>query len=139
MIMGTIAALHIRLKPYPPKLVVERKLNHREKVFHVFDFRDMIDVLRKTVDILADEVPDFLPRFEEVDRRHYSLNSHRRRHYISTDREDLYRWSPHLAAKHSYEKNGFWIATNFGQPSITDFVREACEAANIGFGHIGNV
>lgn len=139
MTKSKITGLHISLKSRPRKLVFERRAQYHERIYHVYEVRDMIDVLRKVIDMLMEEVPGFLLRLEEVDRKCYQTNAKRRRRYISRDRDELYPRSPHLTQKHSYQKDGFWIGTNFGQSGITDFIREACEASDISFGYVSKL
>jgi hypothetical protein len=135
-----ITAVHIRLTPLRSTLVIERRPSPSERVLHSLEFRRMIHLLREVIQVLSSDFPDFLMRLEEVDHRHRRANTHRSRSYISRDRDGLYpKHSKHLASKHLYRHEGFWIATNLGKREITAFIEEACEAADVALGVAADV
>jgi len=100
--------------------------------YDVHRYQHKIDAVLDLLFILDGEVEGFLEKFEDVDERCYRGSSHRTRHYVSKDRDNLYpKYSQHLTGEFSRQVGSLWIATNVGLKEMHTIIREACDAADI--------
>ena len=134
--MSKIKGIYVDLNVSRCKLAIHRVWSYRKESYEVHRFNHKIEVLRKVIKILADSEIDYLSKFEEFDEEEFTSTPGRKRRFISREKSGLYPRSPHLADKHSFEQNGFWIATNFGQGGIMRSLRRICKSADLRFGHV---
>lgn len=89
-----------------------------------------IDVLKKVMEELSSNDPDFLIRF--ASREHGT-----KRRYIAETPDELYPGKgKEFTDRHKYQlKSGRWLGTNYGPPAIENIIKMACEVAGISYGH----
>lgn len=90
-------------------------------------------VPRRAGDNGHSEFPTFLCSFEALDVKTFKKDLRRKKRYISKNKNELYRDSPHLTDTHSYQKNGYWIGTNIGRNEIIRILRSACKSCAVEF------
>jgi len=134
--MESLKGFYVSLKDKPYKLVIHKSVSYSKDVYEVYNLRNKIDALRRAVEVLYNREEEYLDKFEKLDRKEYMKNSGRKRRFISKEKKGLYPKSPHLTEDHSFEQNGYWIATNFGQGGIMRSLRRACKAGDLEFGHV---
>lgn len=117
-----------------PKYALRRHAGPFHEQYDVYRPGDKIDIVRELVKLLDAEFEDFLERFVTVDDRHFQESSHRSRHYISTDLNQLYPGKgEEFSKQRSFSYKGYSIGTNVGAKEIVQYVREMAEACDVTF------
>lgn len=117
----------------PINLVIKRKLGGSKTLYEVAEFKVAIHLFKEVIETLHSEFPTFLCSFEALDAKTFKEDLRRKKRYISKNKNDLYRDSPHLTDTHSYQKNGYWIGTNIGRKEIIGVLLLACRSCAVEF------
>ena len=130
-----ITGIFVSAHKLEAKYAIRRKVSPFHERYDVHKPWNKIDVVRSLVKLLDGEFEDFLQRFEAVDTKHYRSNSHRARHYVSSEQEKLYPNKDfEFCKRFSFQYKDRWIATNIGAKEIIQCVREMCEACDVAYG-----
>lgn len=122
------------------RVVFLRHINFRHYQYDVFKPWEKIEAVVLVIEELAKENKDFTKKIAAVDEKYYRTSSHRTRHYVNSDRNQLYGVNrPDLADKHSRQVADIWLATNLGMPEMLQVIKEACEAAEIDYGAVSSL
>lgn len=81
--------------------------------------------------LLHERDPAFLGKLAALDDAQFMRRGHRKRRYISPNRDTLYLQSPALAEKYSVRIADHWLATNIGGAEVAQIVKLAAEAAHV--------
>ncbi len=134
MSKSDIAEIYIRTYSTDPKIVIHRVVDLFHDQYDLYKFIDQIDIVKKLIQILDQEFDNFLESFLNIDLKYFNQSSHRKRHYIAKNREELYPTkSSHFLIKYSYSYKDYWIGTNIGGTEIRQYVKEMCEACEIAY------
>ena len=124
----------------PLRVIFRRRIDYLWDRHDIFKPIDKIDAVVKVIEVLAEEIPDFIPKLLTVDEKHFRQSSYRTRHYVHTDRNQLYGEArKDLAQKFARQVGGVWLATNLDSKAMLQVIREACEAAGVEFGSISSL
>ncbi|MFN3545735.1 MAG: hypothetical protein ACK4UX_12880 [Thiobacillus sp.] len=130
----------VNLHRSPLRVVFRRRVDYRWDRYDVFKPWEKIDAVVMVIEELAKENPSFTEKLISVDEKQYRSSSHRTRHYVHNDRDQLYGANrKDLAEKFSRKVAGVWLGTNLNSQVMLQVIKEACEAAEIEYGPLSSL
>ena len=130
----------VNLYRSPLRVVFRRRVDFRWDRYDVFKPWEKIDAVVMVIEELAKENPAFTEKLIAVDEKHHRASSHRTRHYVHKDRDQLYGTNrKDLAEKFSRKVAGVWLGTNLNSQAMLQVIKEACEAAEVDYGTLSSL
>lgn len=126
-----ITGVYIKFIRKPYRTVIRREIDLWHEHYDIYKHRTKIDAVVKILHILLDEIPDFEEKIQFVDENHKQQSCHRKRYYISRDKEKLFSY-----VGYSCKIGNLWLDTNLNEGQMLTVLAEACEAAKIEFSKI---
>ena len=128
---SSVLAIYYDLYRSSRKVGIRTRVGYGHERVDIRRFDTLKEFLIWLLKFLHEQDPAFIAKLATLDDAQFMRRGHRKRRYISPNRDTLYLQSQELAQRYSVRIADHWLASNIGGAEVAQIVKLAAEAAGV--------